>query len=256
MLFNNNPWIKQPVPNPDASTRLFCFSYAGGSASVFRQWPDYLSKDIEMCAVQLPGREGRFAEKPFMKLSDLIDTLVEELIPYLDRPFTFYGHSMGTLIAFELARKLRRLGRQGPEHIFVSGRCAPQVEDPEVPLHQLPDKEFIEGLRRYNGTPEAVFNDKDIMELLVPLIRADFTVCETYNYYHEEPLDCPISAFAGEDEISSKFLDDWKEQTRHDFDTGIFPGDHFFINTHQKQFVGAISDRIENGRIYETYIEV
>lgn len=256
MQVNNNPWVKQPAPNSTARMRLFCFSYAGGSASVFKKWPNYLSNEIEMCAIQLPGREGRFSEKAYTELSQLIDALVKELIPYMDRPFVFYGHSMGTLIAFELARKLRRLDQQGPEHIFVSGRCAPQTDDPEVPLHKLSDKDFIEGLRRYNGTPEAVFNDKDIMALLVPLIRADFTVCETYSYYHEEPLDCPISAYAGEDEISKRYIDDWAIQTSHSFKAEIFPGDHFFINTHQKQFVSAISESIVKELVCETFIEV
>lgn len=242
---SDSRWVKRPVENDNAKLRLICFSYAGGSSSIFRNWPKYLSTEIELCAIQLPGRENRFNEPAMTSLDEIVIQLVDILQPYMDRPFAFYGHSMGTLIAFELARELRRLNKTLPQQLLVSGRCAPQTPDPGQQLHQLPYEEFVEGLRRYNGTPEAVLNDKELMELLVPLLRADFTVCETFNYKPQPPLECPISAFAGVDEISSKLLDGWKEQTAGDFDSELFQGGHFFINTEQERFVTALSKRLE-----------
>ena len=227
-------WIKRPKPNDDAKLRLFCFSYAGGSASLFRKWPEYLSDKIEVCAIQLPGREGRIRESALSSLDSVIAQLIDELVPYLDRPFAFYGHSMGTLVAFELARALRRRRLDGPVQLLVSGRCAPQVIDPDLKLHKLSDEDFIIGLRKYNGTPEAVLEDKDLMALLIPLLRADFQVCETYEYTTETPLDCPISAYAGVDEISSKYIGDWQHQTAGSFEKKLFSGGHFFISHFKK----------------------
>lgn len=242
---NDSPWIKRPMPNEDAQLRLFCFPYAGGSASIFRNWPEYLSSDIEVCAIQLPGRESRFGESALTCLNKMVTQLVDVMEPYMDRPFVFYGHSMGTLIAFELARELRRQQKSGPLQLLVSGRCAPHIQDPCKQLHHLPEAEFIQGLRDYNGTPEAVFNNSELMELIVPLIRADFTVCETFKYKQELPLECPISAFAGVDEVSSRFLQEWNEQTTNNFESELFSGDHFFINTEQEKFVSALSKRLE-----------
>jgi surfactin synthase thioesterase subunit len=243
---SDSAWVKRPAPDNEAKMRLFCFSYAGGTASSFRKWPEYMTDDIEICAIQLPGRENRLKDPVIKSLDAVMAQLVDELIPYMDRPFAFYGHSMGTLIAFELTRELRRRRLTGPVQLLVSGRCAPQVVDPDLQLHQLPDNEFIEGLRKYNGTPEAVLNDRQLMAFLIPLLRADFTVCETYQYVPEPPLDCPIFAFAGVNEISSQYLQGWQHQTTSDFESKLYPGGHFFINTEQKEFVKNVSEILEN----------
>jgi len=227
-------WVKRLLPNPKAGLRLFCFPYAGGAASIFRQWPETISSQIEVCPVQLPGRENRMGEPLVTRLDQ----------PYMDRPFAFYGHSMGTLIVFELARALRRQQMPGPVHLIVSGRCAPQVPDPAPQLHKLSDTDFINGLRRYNGTREEVLNNTQLMELLVPLLRADFEMCETYQCADELPLDCPITAYAGTEEPCHTMIDDWATQTTRNFDSQLIPGGHFFLNTEKQRFVTAISDRL------------
>jgi len=237
-------WIKLPAPNLQSRLRLFCFPYAGGAASIFRHWPDHIASGIEICPVQLPGREERIAERAITRLTHLVKTLSVVLTSYMDRPFAFYGHSMGTLIAFELARELRRQKRPGPVGLFVSSRCAPHVSDPDPPLHQLSDTEFIEGVRRYNGTSEEVLQNKQLMDLLMPLLRADFELCETYNCRDEVPLDCAISAYAGQREIASELIDDWAQQTTGQFETMLLPGGHFFLNREREKFVGAISSRL------------
>lgn len=203
-----------------------------------------MASSIEICPVQLPGREERIADFAFTSLAHLVKTLSAVLTPYMDRPFAFYGHSMGTLIAFELARELRRQNRSGPVHLFVSGRCAPHITDPDPPLHQLSDTEFIDGVRRYNGTSEEILQNKQLMDLLLPLLRADFELCETYSCRDEVPLDCAISAYAGHHEIASELLDDWGHQTSGQFETMILPGDHFFLNMERARFVDAISSRL------------
>ena len=228
----NDLWIKRARQDPQTCFRLFCFPYAGGGASIFRTWPQRLPSDIEVCAIQLPGREDRFAEPPFDSLLSLIDVLADVLYPYMDFPFAFFGHSLGALISFELTRRLRRQKTPCPMQLFVSGHRAPQIPDPDPPIHQLPDAEFIEELGRFNGTPKAVLENPELMEVFMPLLRSDIGLDETYVYDHEAPLDCPISAFGGlkDEEVSREELAGWHDQTRSRFNIQMFPGDHFFLN--------------------------
>jgi len=232
MKMRNDVWIKRTGQDPQTCFRLFCFPYAGGGASIFRTWPQRLPPDIEVCAIQLPGRENRLKETPFAKLSPLIDALADVLYPYMDFPFAFFGHSLGSLISFELTRRLRRQKAPCPLQLFVSGCRAPQIPDPDPPIHQLPDAEFTEEMRRFKGTPKAVLDNPELMEVFLPLLRSDVGLYETYIYDHEAPLDCPISAFGGleDEEVSREELAAWYAQTRSRFNIQMFPGDHFFLN--------------------------
>ncbi len=236
-------WVMRPRPAPQARLRLFCFPYAGGGASIDRPWPAGLPADIEVLAVQLPGRESRLKDAPFTRLDAMIDSLVEALDPLLTPPFLFFGHSMGALISFELARRLRAYGRPGPLHLFVSGRGAPQIPDPDPPIHQLPDPAFVERLRRLNGTPEEVFSNLDLFDLVMPLLRADFAVNETYVYTPGPPLDCPISAFGGDrdDKVTRQSLEAWQAQTSRACQLRMFSGDHFFLRSAQAELLQAVT---------------
>lgn len=227
-----NGWTIYFGRNPGARLRLFCFPYAGGGATIYSTWPRGLPPEVEVVAVQPPGREGRLAEKPFADLMELTAAMHQALRPHLDKPFAFYGHSNGGLMAFELARALRREGGPLPLHLFAGGRPAPQLELDEPPIHHLPHDEFIHELRRFAGTPEEILQNEEIMELIMPLLRADFALGETYRYTHEPPLDVPISAYGGrrDDEVSVDEVEAWREQTTAEFRLQIFPGDHFFIN--------------------------
>lgn len=211
---------------------MFCFPYAGGGASAYRGWSSSLPVDIEVCPVQLPGRESRLREQPFTTLAPLVQALADELVPHFDLPFVFFGHSMGGLISFELARELRRRGAPFPVHLFVSGRRAPQLPAREEPIHDLPEPEFVERLRELNGTPEEVLQHAELMRLLTPILRADFAVNETYEFEPGEPLDIGISAFGGlgDEEITRDDVAGWKEHTKGRFRIRMLPGDHFFIN--------------------------
>jgi medium-chain acyl-[acyl-carrier-protein] hydrolase len=192
----------------------------------------------------LPGREERLLEKPFATLPALLDDLVPLLLPYLDRPYAFFGHSMGALISFELTRYLYRLehGRK-PAHLFVSGHRAPQLSNADPPISHLPQQEFIEELRRLKGTAEEVLQNAELLQLLMPLLRADFACCETYSYVHEKVITCPLSAFGGLDDtgVAREALMAWREQTSGPFKVRFFPGNHFFLQKEQASLLQALS---------------
>jgi medium-chain acyl-[acyl-carrier-protein] hydrolase len=238
---------KLPAADPQVKVRLFCFPFAGAGASVYRNWHHALPKSIEVCPVQLPGREERLLEVPFTRLAPLVDELGKVIEPYLDRPFAFFGHSMGALISFVLARHLRRMNQPLPVHLFISGRRAPQILGTESTTYHLPDLDFVEELRRLQGTPESVLQNSELMELFIPLLRADFELCETYNYHDEQPLDCPFSIFGGLDDadVSHNSLAGWETQTTYSLHLQMFPGDHFFMLDAQQKFLPLVSQQLQ-----------
>lgn len=219
-------------PRPKTTFRLFCFPYAGGSALIYRQWANYLPLQVDVCPVQLPGRGHRLRETPLKRMSSLVALIAQEIRPLLNSPFAFFGHSMGATIAFEIARLLRRERALQPLHLFVSGRSAPQVGDTDRPTYNLPEPELIKDLRRLNGTPPKVFNEPDMLKVMLPLIRADFEVVQTYTYDEEPALDCPITIYGGlqDQEVKRENLNAWCAQTTAPCTVRLFPGDHFFIN--------------------------
>ena len=238
------PWIICPTPNPHACMRLFCLPHAGGGASTFRTWSSHLPQSVEVCRIQLPGRENRLREPPFSQISPLVELLAQVIEPYLSLPYVFFGHSVGALVAFELARQLRKSNHLRPAHLFVSGRRAPQIPDRGPPIHQLPDAEFVRELgRRFNGVPEAVRQDAELMNALRPMLRADIAIDESYVYANSEPLDSPMSAFGGLQDpiVSHDDLAAWRNQTRCTFTQRMFPGNHFFLQSAQALLLQAIS---------------
>jgi surfactin synthase thioesterase subunit len=238
----SNTWLNRPQPGSKTRLRLFCFPYAGGGASLYRSWAEPLASVAEIWSVQLPGRENRLGEPLYRSLPELIGALTDALQDALAPPYAFFGHSLGGLIAFELARALRRQGRALPLQLFVSGHLAPQLPQRHPPIHGLPYAQFVQELRRYRGTPEAVLANHELLELLLPVLRADFQLFETYVYQSDEPLDCPISAFGGlsDVEVSQEDLAAWRRQTRGLFTFRLLPGNHFFIQSAQAQLLQAL----------------
>ena len=227
-----NKWTVCGRPNPDASLRLFCFPFAGGGASIFRSWAALLPASIEMYAVQLPGRETRMREPRFTSVKELVPELMSALLPALDMPFVFFGHSMGALISFELARALRRAGNTNLQHLFVSARSAPQVVGSEETLHHLPTPELIDKLRQLGGTPDAILQNPELQEMILPILRSDLALNERYVYTPEPPLDVPISAFGGTQDprVRQEDVAQWSAQTSKTFSLRMVAGDHFFLN--------------------------
>ncbi|MEZ4681370.1 MAG: alpha/beta fold hydrolase [Caldilineaceae bacterium] len=243
-------WLHISQPNPHARLRLFCFPYAGGAASIYRLWHQHLPAEIEVCAVQLPGRENRIREQPFTDVDGVIQALIPNLLPYLDKPFAFFGHSMGTIIAYELAQQLPQHHARMPTHLLVSGRRAPFLPDPEPQLHSYPtDEGFLKLLQqRYNNIPDLILQDEELRKLFVPLLRADFTLVETYQYRAGPRLSCPIVAYGGtEDERASK--DDlmaWQTLTESTSALHRLPGGHFYLKDQANALLTIVANYLKS----------
>lgn len=242
-MTTDNRWIFRVKTNPNAVLRMFCFPFAGGSAQSFRNWQEQLPRAVELLPVQLPGREARMRETPFADVGPMVDAMTPALLPLFDKPFVLFGHSMGAIIAFELARKLRRDCNLLPECLIVSARVAPHVRIPREPIHNLPQQEFLEALKALNGTPKEVLEDAALMQLITPLLRADFAVHEKYEYCAESPLECDILAYGGlqDTEALRDGIDAWREHTRGNFVRRMLPGAHFFIVSAQLLFLRMLS---------------
>jgi medium-chain acyl-[acyl-carrier-protein] hydrolase len=241
-----NPWLYYFKPNPKASVRLFCFHYAGGSALTYRTWAQKLPATVEVVAIQLPGRATRMHEPAITKLTDVVEPIAEALAPLLNEPFAFFGHSMGALISFEVARFLRRQGRALPWHMFVSGRSAPQLNREHEPLYNLPKDQLLAELKELEGTPREVLEHPELMELMLPMLRADFSICDTYEYTEEAPLACPITAFGGlqDADISRRQVEAWREQTSATFTLRMVPGNHFFIHANETLLLNLLATQL------------
>jgi surfactin synthase thioesterase subunit len=244
---NTSPWTAGAKPNPRARVRLFCFPYAGGGATIYRNWASALPASVEVLPVQLPGRGRRLGEPAFTSVDELVPALSQALLPYFDLPFVFFGHSMGATISFELACHLRREHGLEPQHLFVSGRRAPRVPNSNPSTHDLPDDEFIQALRDLNGTPKEVTEHPELMELMLPLLRADFALCETYTHKPAGPLQCPLSVYGGTQDVdvAREQLEAWREVTTGAFSLRIFPGDHFFLTSAEPLLLSAVAHELE-----------
>ncbi|NVJ12943.1 thioesterase II family protein [Myxococcus sp. AM010] len=225
-----NPWIGAYEARSSARLRLFCFPFAGGSASAYRGWSAALPPDVEVCPVQLPGREERFAEPAFRTIRELVPVLAERLDRLLDLPFAFYGHSMGALVAFELAHELRARGRAGPLALFPAAHQAPTVPLLDA-LSARTDAEVVAYVKRMSNRPE-LDEYPELLRLLLPTLRCDLSLCDTYVHERRSPLACPITVFGGrEDEISCAELEAWRAETTGAFDVELLPDGHFFLTT-------------------------
>jgi len=238
-------WIARPRPNPGAALRLVCFPYGGAGASTFRTWPAALPGDVELLAIELPGRETRSREPRFDRLGPLVAALTDAVAPRIDPPFAIYGHSLGSIVGFGFARELRRRGLPGPRHLFVSGRRAPQLPERST-LATLSDRDLLAALHRMGGIPDVVFAAPDLIAWYLPIIRADIGISEFAVIADEAPLACPITAFGGlTDELATPAeIEAWRSQTSAAFDHELFPGGHFFIQTERDRFLASLARRL------------
>lgn len=228
--------------------RLFCFPHAGGGPATFRRWVNHLPESIEYCLVQLPGKERRVLEPPVRRMEDLVERIHAAIEPLLGVPFAFFGHSMGGKVAFELSRKLRRADKRGPVELFISASRAPRVPDPDPNLHQLPDAEFVSEIQsRYDGIPRDVLENPELLELVLPGLRADFELIETFVHPDEAPLEHPITCVGGigDDVVGKAELTGWEIETSAGFALRMFGGDHFFIQTNESEFLEFFRGELE-----------
>jgi surfactin synthase thioesterase subunit len=223
--------------------RLFCFPYAGGSATAFAPWAAHLPAWVDLVGVQLPGRGGRLAEPAYTDIEALLDALVPVIEAEGRMRCAFFGHSLGGLLAFGLARRLRRRGAAMPLHLFVSASGAPQLHRTAPSLHLLDDEALLSALREYNGTPQEAPANRELMSLLLPAIRADFALRAGYHHQEEPPLAVPITVFAGtrDPHVSPEQAHGWGDCTTAPFAWRHFDGDHFILHSHAASMAECIT---------------
>jgi medium-chain acyl-[acyl-carrier-protein] hydrolase len=230
-LTTSGGWGVRWVPSDCPRVRLFCVPHAGGGASVFRRWAQELAPEIEVVAVRLPGRESRFGQPAMRHVDDVVPALVRDLEPLVDRPVAWFGHSMGGVIAFEACRLLRRLGLGGElRRLVVAAARAPHLPRRDRPVHQASTPDFLERLRQLGGVQQELMQDGAAMALLLPTLRADFALAETYCCRPEPPLDCPISSYGGTADAFAVEEDvvAWAVHSRSPGRIRMLPGGHFF----------------------------
>ena len=244
-----DPWIRALSVPRASRLQLICFPFAGGGTAPYVPWQRHLSPDVELCAVRLPGRESRRAgERHVVSMAPLVEALADALARRVERPYVFFGHSMGAAIAYELCVRLRALGMPLPRHLFVSARPASAGPARLPPIHVLPDGPFLAALReRYAAIPQEVLDEPELLALVIPTLRADFELIETYRHAACAPLPCPITALGGRRDplVTEADLAAWAGYTSIRFAHTILDGDHFFLNKHAGPLVSTLMRSLE-----------
>ena len=229
--------------------KVFCFPYAGGSSQVYSKWIVHKQFPFEIVPIEIPGRGRLYDVTPRADIHSLIEFLADHLIRQLVDSYSFFGHSMGAILAFELIRYFEQHNIRTPKHLFVSGAKAPnQFSQNKKQRRNLPVHLLKEELVNLGGTPKEVLDNEDLLSLFLPIIRADFSVCETYSYKTGKPINCPITVFGGDkdNEASPMALDSWAEFTKSSFAKFMFQGDHFYIHNNYEKMLNIMESRINN----------
>lgn len=226
---------------------LFCFPYAGGSASIYYSWRKYINDCIELVPVELAGKGKRFNEQVYDNIEDVVDDVYGIVKEKINGPYALLGHSMGSVVAYELAHRIKNSRLTNPNYLFVSGRKPPHIKDEEKIRHLLPDDEFKKEIIDMGGTPKDVFENKELEDLFLPIIRNDFKLVENYKYIKKPPLDIETIVFYGdEEEIDDDEAKQWNIHTNKECSVFKMKGDHFFINDSAKEVVSIINNIINN----------
>lgn len=229
----------------DDEVLLFCLPYAGGSAPrAYGSWQAALPAGVRVVPVELPGRGARITEPLLTSVTALADDALGAVLPRVDRPYALFGHSLGALVAFELARRLEHLHRRPPVHLFVSGHEAPQLPKVSETDYQLPMEEFTQRLRDLAGTPEEVLANEELLQLFAPIIRADFEAADTYEFRPGPRLSCPITVYGGvsDPEAPVDTLPPWDQHTSGHCAVRLLPGEHFFLHQEEDALLAGIGD--------------
>ncbi|MFT6195460.1 MAG: surfactin synthase thioesterase subunit [Cognaticolwellia sp.] len=245
---SQNKWFVIPKPNPTAKLRFFCFPYAGGSAATYIGWVNQLPENVEMVIVQPPGRGSRMFEPLYTQMDTLVSELACLIPSYLNKPFIFYGHSLGSRVAFELMNQLKKRQLPIPIHFIASGSKGPHNVSSKKPVYQLPESEFINELKQLSGTPIAVLENSELMELFLPLLRADFEIAYTYSYIGCAIFECPITVLGGDNdiEITHEHLASWEHFFKGKADVHLIVGNHFFIDSNKEAVLVHVNKVLED----------
>jgi len=239
-------WLRPSKSDGPSKLRLFCFPYAGGAASIYRMWPHIVPRTVEVCPVHPPGRGHRAADPPLTSAIQMAREVAREAAVCLDVPFAVFGHSFGGIVAFEFVRELRRTHGVLPVHLLVSGCHAPHFRRRADPIHRYSEAEFLREIESLGGTPAELLADRELMEMFLPVLRADFQAFYEYEYVEGPKIDCPITAYGGlrDPQIQERHLRAWREHTTKDFELHVLPGDHFFLTKNQATFFPVLGSEI------------
>lgn len=240
----DTPWVRRYRPTPEGGVRLLCFPHAGGSASFFFPFSKVLPESMEMLAVQYPGRQDRRAERCVESITEMADEIFAAVHPWTDRPVALFGHSMGAVLAFEVAHRLERAGTV-PVELFLSGRNAPSRQRADN-IHQRDDDGIIDQLRLLNGTDSALFGDEELLRMVLPAVRSDYTAIETYRYPGGPALTCPITALVADDDPVADPADvaEWRNHTTGGFQLRTFTGGHFYLDARRNEVADLLARQL------------
>lgn len=236
-------WIAHYTPKPAAAIRLFCFPYAGGRASIYYTWAQKLPDFIDVVPIELPGHGTRLNEPLYNSLQRLATEAGDALASLFDLPFALFGHSMGALLSFELAHYVRNEYDARAQHLFLSASRAPHIQNPQLKVHTYPDDVFLEQIRRLEGTPATVLDEPELVDLILPILRADFAVCDAYDCTRDQPLPCEMTVFGGVQDpmVKRDHLAAWEEYCDGTFTLRMFPGGHFFVQSAESTILRYIA---------------
>lgn len=233
--------------------KLFCLPYAGGSESAFYSWKGHMQPDIEICPIQLKGRGRRFNEPCYESLEEAVQDIFEQVqAERKGDDYALFGHSMGSLLAYELYYQMSGAGAEKPVHIFFSGYKAPNRIRKKEKLHTLPNPIFKKKLVELGGTPEELINHEELFELFIPILKSDFKMVENYIYQERNSkIDCDITVLNGkEDSMSKEDVSDWKHHTSGHFTAYYFDGNHFFLHHHVEKITDIINHSLAASRMF------
>jgi len=241
------PWQTKP-----GAVRLFCFPCAGYGAAMYRTWQAEAGDQLEIVAVQPPGRANRQDEVPMDSMPELVQNLLPALLPQTDRPYAFFGHSMGAVFAAYTAKEIVSSGWAPPKRLFLSSRQPPHQPSPVSPLDHLSDHEFVKEInRRYGAIPREILQEPSLLELLLPTLRADIRVLERVEGEMPHPLPIPITAVGGDRDplVSSEMLASWQDWTNRPLDLKLFHGGHFYLNDVASDLLRLVSNALQPSRV-------
>ena len=235
-------WVRRYHAADDATTRLLCLPHAGGSATYFFGVAKALAPEVDVLAVQYPGRQDRLREPCVSSADELADRLATAIEPLTDRPLALFGHSLGATVGFEVARRLERAGHR-PTALFASGRRAPQSTRTDR-THLLDDDGLVAAVKELDGSTSSVLDDEDVRRMALPALRADYAAANTYVYRPGPRLHCPITALIGDHDsvVTAEEAKGWRAHTESAFELVVFPGNHFYLSDHMPDVLRRISE--------------
>jgi medium-chain acyl-[acyl-carrier-protein] hydrolase len=247
MSNRNSPWIVRRTPRDGASLRLFCFPHAGAGSVIFRDWYGDFPESVDVCAIEPPGRLARRKDRAIGEMGEFTQALSSALLPYLDVPFAFLGYSLGSLMAFECARSLRRHNKLEPAHLIVAAHKAPQMPRRQAPIGREPKHIFVRELEaRYGAFEPVIKADPEMLDMIVDIMRVDLGMLENYRYQDDDAFQCPILAIAGDSDASMipAELEAWRAHTTGPFRAQWMQGGHFFLRNRGPELRSLVRDAI------------